>query len=394
MKIDGVRVVAIAFCSAIIYGALTFLAKGHIVPFLVKLGCSVTFAVGAVALWWVENYQSKSAVPRTKKEGSKRFDWGMHYFRAFAILTIMATHYAGSFGYYDLVEVALTSSTIYFLFISGYLCQYIDQKRREEPASYYKKKLLNVIAPFVVFSLVFGYMKGMLGFNFAFIKAMLCGEVQGQYWYIPFVSGLFLVSPFICRMSGKMLATTTIASFVLFLIFPFRPGGFALAWPHTFYLYTYFTVFYIIGFVYCRYKETIDQTVRPYWYVFLGGGVFLLFMLWHPDILRLKCVERGLAIGLQRFCFLVCALLGLSFLKDKKIWILDNLAKYSFTLYFIHFGFFAQTHAIHDRLITMLPMPAVVSDLFIFAAYVGVMLACAILAKIVLGKFSRSIIGS
>lgn len=394
MRKECLRAISIVICATVIYASLALLSKGVVVSTLVKVGCSVGFVVAALVLWYVEHLQAIKHSHQAKKISGRGFDWGMHYFRAFAILVIMATHYAGSFGYYTLVDVALTSSTIYFLFISGYLCQYIDQKRREEPASYYKKKLLNVIAPFVVFSLVFGYMKGMLGFDFAFIKAMLCGEVQGQYWYIPFVSGLFLVSPFICRMSGKMLATTTIASFVLFLIFPFRPGGFALAWPHTFYLYTYFSVFYIIGFVYCRYKETIDQTVRPYWYVFLGGGVFLLFMLWHPDILRLKCVERGLAIGLQRFCFLVCALLGLSFLKDKKIWILDNLAKYSFTLYFVHFGLFAQTHMVHDRLIAILPLPVLLSETLVFVAYVIGMLIVAMIAKIVLGKFSRSVIGT
>lgn len=393
MKIDYVRIAAIAFCSVIIYMALTFLAKGHVVPVLIKAGCSAAFVVVAATLWWVEYRQSRPAAPRVKK-GPKSFDWGMHYFRAFAILAIMATHYAGSFGYYTLVEVALTSSTIYFLFISGYLCQYIDQRRREAPSNYYKKKLLNVIAPFIVFSLVFGFMKGITGLNLSFAKALLCGEVQGQYWYIPFVSGLFLISPIICRASDKALAITTILAFAAFLVFPFRPGGFALAWPHTFYLYTYFTVFYIIGFVYCRYKEAIDRAVRPYWYVFAGAGVFLLLMLWHPDVLGLKCVERGLAIGLQRFCFLVCAVLGLSFLKDKKIAILDNLAKYSFTLYFIHFGLFAQTHAIHDRLVAMMPMPTLVSELFIFVAYVSIMLGCAMVVKIVLGKFSRSIIGS
>lgn len=388
------RAVSIAVCAMMLFCAMTFLSKGHVVSLGIKLGACAGFVAFAAMLWYLEYRQAKNAPMKVKSGKKSSFDWGMHYFRAFAILAIMGTHYAGSFGYTTLVNVALTSSTIFFLFISGYLCQYIDLKRRESPTSYYKKKLLNVVAPFVVFSLIFGYMKGMLGFNWGFVKALLCGEIQGQYWYIPFVSGLFLVSPFICRMSNKHLLLTLLVSFFAFLLFPFRPGGFALAWPHTFYLYTYFTVFYVVGFVYCRFKEAIDHAVRPYWYIFLGGGGGLLLMLWCPDILSLKCVERDMAIALQRFMVLVCVVLGLAQLKYKKISILDNLAKYSFTLYFIHFGLFAQTHAIHDKLVSVLPLPLLVSEIIVFVLYVAGMLVAAILVKTVLGKYSRSVLGS
>ena len=388
------RAIAILFSVVMLFGAMTCLAKGHVISLDIRLGACAAFAAFAGMLWYLEYRQAKNAPMQVKSGKKSSFDWGMHYFRAFAILAIMGTHYAGSFGYATLVNIALTSSTIFFLFISGFLCQYIDLKRRESPTHYYKKKLLNVIAPFVVFSLIFGYMKGMLGLNWGFAKALFCGEIQGQYWYIPFVSGLFLVSPLICRMNNKNLLLTLLVSFFSFLAFPFRPGGFALAWPHTFYLYTYFTVFYVVGFVYCRFKEPIDQTVRPYWYLFAGAAVILLLMLWCPNVFALRCAERDMAIALQRFMVLVCVVLGLAHLKDKKIAILDNLAKNSFTLYFIHFGLFAQTHAIHDKLISILPLPLIVSELLVFALYVVGMLLVAIVAKTVLGKYSRSILGS
>ena len=388
------RILAIVACMVIIFFAMTFLAKGCVISLGVRMGACAAFVVGASVLWFVEYLQSKGTLATAGSRKKSSFDWGMHYFRAFAILAIMGTHYAGAFGYTKLVRVALTSSTIFFLFISGYLCQYIDSRRRDSPLGYYRKKLLNVICPFILFSIVFGFVKGIAGFNFDFLSKILLGEVQGQYWYIPFVTGLFLVSPLICQMDNKNLILTLAISFLAFLIFPFRPGGFALAWPHTFYLYTYFSVFYIVGFVYCRFKESIDGAIKPYWYVFALFGILLLLMLWCPETLGLKCVDKGLAIALQRFMVLVCIVLGLGYLKDKKIGVLDNLAKYSFTLYFIHFGLFAQTHAVHDKLINILPLPLALSEVLVFALYVAGMLVVAMVAKTVLGKFSRSFIGS
>lgn len=395
MKTIVIRLMAIGACAAALSAGLVFFDKGGRFGFSLKCLVVAGFVLAALGVLVEEIIDKRRQKQRVERKGQKAgFDWGMHYFRAFAILVIMATHYSGVFGYYTLVHVALTASTIYFLFISGYLCQYIDQRHRNTPVEYYKKKVLNVICPFLLFSVLFGMLKGLAGFNLGFLSQVLRGEVQGQYWYIPFVSFLFLASPAICRMGNAALLTTTAVSLFLFICFPFRPGGFPVAWPDTFYLYAYFTFFYVIGFFYCRFKESVDRIIRRYWHLFFVGAVFLLFILWKPGMIGLKHSGYDLIVALQRFMVMVCVLVGLGFLKDKKIWILDVLAKYSFTLYFLHFGLFAMNHRAHDLLIAHIPLPTFLSETLVFALFVFLMLLGAILFKTVFGKYSRSLMGS
>lgn len=394
MNKTSLRIGAIVISSALVYLGLTFCIKSEPIDLLHKLAAVGLFDILVVGLWCLEAHSAKGGPVKTRGGNKSGFDWGMHYFRAFAILVIMATHYAFVFDYGTLCQVAFTSSTIYFLFISGYLCQYIDARRRESPASYYRKKFLNVILPFLLFSVGFEFLRGMFGFNVDCLLRILLGDVQAQYWYIPFVTLLFLLSPSICRMGNKSLMALTVMSFALFLMFPFRPFGFAIAWPHTFYLYTYFTFFYIIGFVYCRFKESIDNEIKSYWPLFLLGALLLLLLLWKPELVGLNCTERGLAIAMQRFMVLLCVLVGLRFLRDKHILILDLLAKYSFTLYFIHFGVFSMSRPIHDWIVAHVFLPLVLSECLVFLLYVGMMLCAAIIFKTVFGKYSRSFLGS
>lgn len=75
----------------------------------------------------------------------KNFDWGMHYFRGFAICAIVINHMAYYLGHESFQWAWLKNGTIFFLFISGYLCQFLDSRRRSSPMEYYSKKLKNVI---------------------------------------------------------------------------------------------------------------------------------------------------------------------------------------------------------------------------------------------------------
>ena len=358
---------------------------------------AIAFALAGFAIWYIEYRQSLQGEAKIHAVGKKKagFDWGMHYFRAFAILTIMATHYFSIYGQTTVKEVLFTGSTIYFLFISGYLCQYIDLRRRDSPLVYYRKKLTNVICPFLVFSILLSLAYNLVEFNFGFVYKIFLGRVQVQYWYIPFVSALFLVSPLICRAHNRLLIVITLVSLFFFLLFPFRPGvRFRISWPYTFYLYSYFTFFYVVGFLYCRFKETIDGYIKPYWYLFLTGAVSVLLILWRPEVFGLGCIARGFAIGMQRFLMIICAIIGLSYIKDKKIWVLDQLAKYSFTLYFIHVAVFKHSALAHNFLISRSCFSVLITDIIIFILFVAVMLVLSMALKMVIGKHSRLFIGT
>lgn len=322
------------------------------------------------------------------------FDWGMHYFRAFAILAIMACHYAAVYGYEKLDKIVFTSSTAYFLFISGYLCQFLHTKRPDRPLAYYRKKVVNVICPFLVFSILFGIFKGEISFSVDFVVNVLMGRMQLQYWYIPFVSLLFLASPGICRLgNGALFALTGIAA-LLFLLFPYRIPEFTLKWPGIFYQYTYFTFFYVFGFLYCRHKARFEEIIKRYWAIFTAVALLVLVLLWNGGVGGIKCANTGIAINLQRLMMIFVALGLLQKIRDKKVWLLDNLAKFSFTLYFVHLGLLFVLEPARLKLVEMIPLPAIFTDLSLYCVFVLSMLVAAMGLKRVLGKYSRPLIGA
>ncbi len=322
------------------------------------------------------------------KVQSREFDWQMHYFRAFAILMIMATHYCGVFGFAALDKYFFRSSTIYFLFISGFLCQYLFAVHPQSPIDYCKKKLLNVICPFLVFSVAIGLFRGDSPLAIGFWRDVAFGRIQLQYWYIPFVSILFLASPLLCRLTNRLLLSVFGISLVVFCAFPVRPSvGFALSWSHTFHLYAYFAVFYLLGFVYCRYKAQMFAALKKHVAVLaviaVAASVAMPFAKSHMDAVH----------AIQKVSIGSLVLVVLDMIKGHKIWILDLLAKYSFTLYFIHLGLFLQTVKYHDIVVSCIPV-SVISELIVFCLYaLGMLLFAAILKK-ALGKYSRPMIAA
>ena len=111
-----------------------------------------------IVIWIWENAVNKGRKGSFKsgspnKASSKvSFDWGMHYFWAFAILCIAVEHFLCLTGYLHWSKFWFQTGTVYFLFISGYLCQYLHNRRPDSSWNYYRKKLVNVITPYFVWS--------------------------------------------------------------------------------------------------------------------------------------------------------------------------------------------------------------------------------------------------
>lgn len=323
---------------------------------------------------------------------SHELDWPIHYFRAVAILAIMATHAYSLWGHATTVRIFFHSSSAFFLFISGYLAQYLDFRRHTGWLKYYRKKLENVIVPFLVFSLLFGIGRPGYGVTMDFWREVLLGRMQVQFWYIPFVTLLFLATPGLCRLSNRTLNWVFGLSAILFFAFPHRPEGFMLAWPDTFHLYAYFTVFYLAGFVYCRFRTVLDPLTRRYWYVTLALATLFTCLVAFPGRSQLLADGYDLFVGLQRFCVIFLVLPALRLL-PREIWLLDRLARHSFTLYFVHVGFFFILWPLHDWLVDRLPCPIVLTEFAFFAGATLLLLVAAILVKPRLGRWARPLLG-
>ena len=95
----------------------------------------------------------------------KNYDLTFHYFRAFAIVSVMLTHMwvgpvlAGSEDaakLQDSLRLCLFhSATIYFVFISGYLFDFVNRRKGQfPPLRFYKSKIVNVFCPYFILSLL------------------------------------------------------------------------------------------------------------------------------------------------------------------------------------------------------------------------------------------------
>lgn len=283
----------------------------------------------------------------------------MHYFRAFAILNIIAVHFLHEFGRGDIKDAWFQNSTVYFLLISGYLCEYLNSDLQKFSAKrYYVKKLQNVIAPYVFWSIVFLATLGALPIHF---------------WYIPFISIVFLFSPVLLRLKNRALLIVTSIFAALFFIFPNRPMGLGSSFGEFLNLYAHFTVFYLLGMLYARFKDLRLKWVYPF------AALFAFLSAFYPI---------AVVGSLQKLAFSILVLPLLALIPPR-LKVLDLIAKYSFALYFIHL-------AVLHALVCFLPPRIIASpwSLSLYIPYVAFTLALCVGMKKLFARHSRLFLGA
>lgn len=372
---------------------------------MVSLGVGLFFAF----LWFAES-RVQTSIPRSGKTRDG-FDWGMHYMRGFAIVCIMLTHFCGKTGWEQFSIGFLRSSTIYFLFISGYLCQYLAFRRPVDTGQYYLSKLKNVISPYVICS--FATMAAVcllqdkrvcvISPSAISVRALpnilLLGWAQRQYWYIPFVVILFLFSPWLTRISNRRLLWLLVVSFFAAICLPWRPPSYMTWHPIVaLYRYAYFSWGYLLGFAYARWKAQIDPHLHAYVIPALLLGTLLGVQEMFPTIIPPRLVLSGsFAWTLQKLFFLVPVLWIANRIRSIRIPLFDWLATYSFTLYFLHY-FFVQDYiafvALAGKVIGPCTFLQTCAHIGLAVVFVAQNLLLALMLKKVCGHWSRQFIGA
>ena len=132
---DWPRLVSVLFLSLAVW--LYFTIEGCSTAPLLSF---LTF-FGLMLVWVCDVLTAKTEGANSIRKGKRReFDWATHYFRGYAIACIVISHWLGLFGYMKIKMAVFYSSTIFFLFISGYLCQYIYDRKPNAACQYYSKK--------------------------------------------------------------------------------------------------------------------------------------------------------------------------------------------------------------------------------------------------------------
>ena len=291
----------------------------------------------------------------------------MNIFRAIAILMIVLSHsiYIGSTTLRFSIKSIFLNGTVLFIFISGFLFKYLTTKL--DYIVYLKKKLINVISPYIIISFI--------GITFCFARPdmnpfnelnpfiqififLTTGFIHNfPTWYIPMITIYFILAPVFLKLedihiNGKSL---------LYLLIP---------------IFVILSVIYPKSFV--SYKDLIAMTdfslLYKYWlcikailYNFLNlifAYVLGMFFAAHIDkiknlykfryfLLLLTIVTIGVEavlayhskISISSISKMILSILILTYLEhyDEQIkkhpkfnGAMDLIAKYSFGIFFVH----------------------------------------------------------
>lgn len=300
-------------------------------------------------------------------EKTKQLDY-ITYFRGIAIFIIVAMH-TMCWGRPN-APISLTNwyvlngGTFLFVFIAGFLFQYLSNKF--EWKTYYKKKLKNVFVPYFVILTPVVFWVTFISHNpslpFANISKYL--QIPSYYifgfllnppvWFMGMIFFVFLFSPLLLKIrKNKILWYGLLLLSIIYTVCTPRFGC-PLMFSHEvslfakyhigFVFYTkhalIFLSSYIMGMFLCEYMESHKETIKTIARVSLVFASTILLSLYLLFVYRLHPtpLEWNIVRLLEIIFFL--SLLILVENKIKKIAFLDKflrlLASYSFGIFFIH----------------------------------------------------------
>ena len=308
----------------------------------------------------------------TKKHAKLNY---MNVFRAIAIIIIVGGHTFGGNCANPFIKKILSeifeNGTALFVFISGFLFQYLSD--RFEYVNYLKKKVINIIAPYIITSII-----GIL-ILLAFPKLNLFGNLSlflqipiflttgyyhnGPTWYIPMTTIFFILSAILLKLEkihikNYSLLYLLLPLFIIVTIFVPRYqfiDGKTMSIMNYSELYVYlcaikaifirtvhFLSIYILGMFLSAYKNYIGKLYKYRLILFVAMILLSVFSVLAP-------VHNGTLSKIV----LTLILLGYLYhydeviLKHEKINnCFDIIAKYSFSIFFIHFYLISLTHFI------------------------------------------------
>jgi len=367
---------------------------------ILKLIFNHTVVIGllvftALLTWLLEIFsKNREKEEKMPEHGPKRqFDYGMHYFRAFAIICIVFAHYFHS----DLSFAIFNCSTIFFLIISGYLLIYLN-RNSFHAISFYRKKFMNIILPYAIIATVV-YLYQMRNIDVSSIfwyyknlpqEVLLGYRICIQFWYIPFIAVVFLFTPILMKMPRTWLKNLTVVS-IFVPLFAVRKD-FLTSISNTLEVFVFFVPIYLIGMYYALEKEKIDAGLKKYFFHMIVIAVGLTLLLYFRD----KSIPvNTTALYVQKLAIAGIAIVMLNRISNKKVKILDLFAKYSFSIYFLHVCFGESLIAFFSNYLSIIGIPEDKSYIVLISvvcALFTVLFICVLLKKIT-GRFSRNIFG-
>ena len=344
----------------------------------------------------------------------KKFINSINYFRGLAIILIVLGH-SNDLARYDMSSnlealflAFIKNSTVYFIFISGFLYYHIFYHKFN-----YKKFMIKksqyVLLPYLLISIIPVVLTVFLldGGRFlpdslreqpllAIIWYLLTGQVSAAYWYIPMAMLLFAISPLI----NLIIRANIVLPVALFLlpisVMAHRPI-YNLNVLHSL---IYFFPVYLIGIwsainnkkIYAYLKDNKKKIVLVL--IALAFGVIQIWVFKQPasfykDFWTVTVPDVNLLQKIS-LCFFFMSILDNY--EDTNFTVANKVAETSFAIYFIHSFILNVSLAIIKRLDLNYEGNFFTFILIAFGMVVGSM-AIAFAIKAVLKKKSRYLIG-
>ena len=294
--------------------------------------------------------------------GNQKRLYSFDNFRAISILLIVASHSYYTWTIDTAIEKALVNlisgATLFFVFISGFFFDHIFLRGFS-----YKKfvtdRAKTLLTPYVVLTLAFIFLKSLGSGEVIdpytgesenthnlniYISLLVSGSTFNAYWYIPTIFALFLLSPIFVLFSKlknyQMLLISSILVFVAMFVQRSSNGiTYNINIPHNL---LYISGFFCLGIYYSKNKNNINKLIsRSSLIITLALLATLIAMnytgqvgnLHKENILKFQSIDL---MPLLKIFSILAILAIMNSLLKVRIPLLENIAKMSFAIFFIH----------------------------------------------------------
>lgn len=326
--------------------------------------------------------------------------------RAIAILFIVAIHCYGILQP-EFEPIFLQRGTLLFMFISGFLFQYLS--KRFDKKVYWYKKVQNILVPYALISLPILFIRFATHhhnpditevfpdfYTYSLPTQLLAYYLTGMhlvpFWFIPMICFYYLLAPVFIYLDRNKLIYYFLPIFMCLSLIVTRSSElyrFHLAFIH------YLSI-YLLGMFASRYHKRLLSITDMLWPILLSLTVAFIVLGILFNQKEIRFIEQFLYCQKLLICWSIIYLLWKfndKIMQNKVLSSnLTKLSNISFALYFIHYyllyfiGYFTQTGALNWP-------PTFFNSTVIFIADLLFCFVVIAIVKAVAGKNSKYIMG-
>ncbi|WP_031565338.1 acyltransferase [Rheinheimera texasensis] len=325
----------------------------------------------------------------------------IHYFRAVAILFIVAGHSIDIFSWPDQdnlerwLRIFISNGSALFVFIAGYLFQHLIKKF--DAKKYYKNKITNVILPYIIVStpaiilFVFFMQRPDMPETFyqqsipqQIISFIITGSHLAPFWFVPMITLFYLIAVPLKILDNQRKFYLLIPAFMV--VSCLIPRGL----PYQSFIH--FFAIYVLGMFCSHYKDSVNSLISKPAALVATGTAVIAFAA--AEFIYMTGTMTWINF-LQKCCMSVF-FLGLLFRFNHKLnsALVSKVADYSFGVFFIHSYIISSGKLLYAK---MFGVPATFNVLLYITCIVltfAVCLGIVELVKYVLKDKSKYLVGS